>query len=90
MTLFRMYSARRLGRLIPASGAGKPAMFLQCAGGLTMLGITHFLGKRVAPPYVIVSLSAMLVVSVWAMAGYISKGSAADHEQITPWLRSPG
>jgi CDP-diacylglycerol--glycerol-3-phosphate 3-phosphatidyltransferase len=91
MTLLRMYSTRRLGRLIPASVRGKLKMFLQCAGGLTILGITHFLGKRVAPPYVIASLSAMLVVSVWAMAGYIkAKGPAADHEQTHFALRSPG
>ena len=91
MTLFRMYSARRLGRLIPASGPGKLKMFLQCAGGLTLLGITHFLGRHVPAPYVIASLSAMLVVSVWAMAGYIkAKGPAADHEQAHFALRSPG
>ncbi|HKW15472.1 MAG TPA: CDP-alcohol phosphatidyltransferase family protein, partial [Candidatus Krumholzibacteria bacterium] len=91
MTVFRSYSARRHGRLIPASALGKLKMFLQCAGGLTILGITHFLGKRVPPPYVIGALAGMLVVSFWAMAGYIkAKGPAADHEQTHFALRSPG
>jgi CDP-diacylglycerol--glycerol-3-phosphate 3-phosphatidyltransferase len=91
MTLFRMYSARRLGQLVPASGLGKLKMFLQCAGGLTMLGITHFLGKKTPAPVEISLLAAMLVVSFWAMAGYIkAKGPAADHEQTHFALRSPG
>jgi phosphatidylglycerophosphate synthase len=91
MTLLRAYSARRHGRLIPASGRGKLKMFLQCAGGLTFLGITHFLGRRVPLPLEIGALSAMLVVSFWAMAGYIkAKGPAADHEQTHFALRSPG
>jgi CDP-diacylglycerol--glycerol-3-phosphate 3-phosphatidyltransferase len=91
MTLFRMYSARRQARLIPASGLGKLKMFLQCSGGLTILGITHFLGNRVPAPVVIGALAGMLVVSFWAMAGYIkAKGPAADHEQTHFALRSPG
>jgi CDP-diacylglycerol--glycerol-3-phosphate 3-phosphatidyltransferase len=91
MTLFRMYSARRRGRLIAASGRGRLKMFLQCSGGLTILGVTHFLGWTVPAPYVIGALAAMLVASCWAMAGYIkAKGPAADHEQTHFALRSPG
>ena len=91
MTLLRMYSSRRQGRLIPASGLGKLKMFIQCAGGLTMLGISHFLGKRTPAPVDLGLLAAMLVVSLWAMVGYIkAKGPAADHEQTHFALRSPG
>ena len=91
MTVLRMYSARAQRRLIPASQLGRLKMFLQCSGGLTILGSTHVLGWRVPAPYVIGALAGMLVVSIWAMAGYIkAKGPAADHEQthfaLLTWL----
>lgn len=91
VTLLRAYSARRHQRLIPASGRGKLKMFLQCAGGLTILGITHFLDRSAPAALVIGVLAGTLVISFWAMAGYIkAKGSAADHEQTHFALRSPG
>jgi len=91
MTLVRAHAARRERRLIPASKLGKLKMFLQCAGGLTILGITHFLGNAVPARYVIGALAAMLLVSIWSMVRYLkAKGPAADHEQTRFALRSPG
>ena len=91
VTVLRTYNTRRHGRMIPSSALGKLKMFLQCAGGCTMLGITHFLGKSTPAPVEIGLLAGMLVVSLWAMAGYIkAKGPATDHEQTHFALRSPG
>jgi CDP-diacylglycerol--glycerol-3-phosphate 3-phosphatidyltransferase len=91
MTALRSYSARRQNRLIPAGTLGKVKMFLQCSGGLTILGVTHMLHRPVPVALVIAALSAMLVVSLAAMAGYRkAKGPAADHEQthfaLLTWL----
>jgi CDP-diacylglycerol--glycerol-3-phosphate 3-phosphatidyltransferase len=91
VTALRAYNTRRHGRTIPSSGLGKLKMFLQCAGGCTMLGITHFLGKTTPAPVEVGVLAVMLLVSIWAMVGYIkAKGPAADHEQTHFALRSPG
>ncbi|HET6348846.1 MAG TPA: CDP-alcohol phosphatidyltransferase family protein [Candidatus Krumholzibacteria bacterium] len=91
MTLLRMHSARRRRRLIPASRLGRLKMFLQCTGGLTILGVTHMLGRQVPAGVVAAALAGMLAVSLAAMVGYLkAKGSAADHEQTHFALRSPG
>ena len=91
MTLFRAYSVRARRRLIPASTLGRWKMFVQSAGGLTILSLTHVLGMAVPAAVVIAGLSIMLMVSLAAMVGYIkAKGPAADHEQTHFALRSPG
>lgn len=91
MTLFRAYSVRARRRLIPASTLGRWKMFVQSAGGLTILSFTHILGVAVPDAVVIAVLSIMLMVSLAAMVGYIkAKGPAADHEQTHFALRLPG
>jgi CDP-diacylglycerol--glycerol-3-phosphate 3-phosphatidyltransferase/cardiolipin synthase len=91
MTFLRMHSVRARGRLIPASALGRWKMFLQCSGGLLILGLTHLVGWTVPVGMVIAALSVMLLVSVAAMVGYLkAKGPAADHEQTHFALRSPG
>jgi CDP-diacylglycerol--glycerol-3-phosphate 3-phosphatidyltransferase len=91
MTAMRMHSVRARRRLIPASTLGRWKMFVQSAGGLVILSCTHVLATRVPAAVVIALLSAMLIISVAAMVGYIkAKGPAADHEQTHFALRSPG
>ncbi len=91
MTAFRAYSRRARRRLIPANALGRWKMFVQSAGGLTILSFTHILAVPVPAGVVIAALSLMLMVSLAAMVGYIkAKGPAADHEQTTFALRLPG
>ncbi|HEX6790114.1 MAG TPA: CDP-alcohol phosphatidyltransferase family protein [Candidatus Krumholzibacteria bacterium] len=91
MTVIRVHSARIRGRLIPASMLGRWKMFVQSAGGLVILSVSHILDRPVHSGWVIAVLAAMLVVSLAAMVGYIkAKGPAADHEQTHFALRSPG
>lgn len=70
VTALRSWSLRRHGRFIPAGGLGRLKMFLQCSTGMTILGITHWLGRPVPEALAVAALVAVLVVSGLSAARY--------------------
>jgi len=71
MTLLRAYSRRLHGRFIPASRLGRAKMLAQSVFGLTILGITHFLGEPVPVPVVAVSLIVIAIISYVSVVAYV-------------------
>lgn len=70
VTVLRAYSRRCFGRFIPASTLGRAKMAAQCVAGLTILGVTHFLGRTVPTKVVAPAIIATLAVSYAAAAAY--------------------
>jgi len=71
ITVLRSYSLRLHGRFIPASRLGRAKMLAQSVAGLTILSITHFLGRSVPAEIVAGALLATLVVSYAGGIAYV-------------------
>jgi CDP-diacylglycerol--glycerol-3-phosphate 3-phosphatidyltransferase len=70
VTLLRWYSLRRRGRFIPASRFGRVKMLTQSVVGLTVLSVTHFLGRAAPEVVVVAGMTAVLMVSYGSAVGY--------------------
>lgn len=91
VTVLRAYALRRRGRFIPASRSGRLKMLTQSIVGLTLLSVTHFLGRDVPAAAVSVAMAAILGVSYASGVGYIRhwrrdeararSGSAGGHDE---------
>ena len=71
ITAFRSYSLRRHGRFIPASRLGRAKMLAQSVAGLTILSVSHFLGRSVATEVVAGAVLATLAVSYTGGIAYV-------------------
>ncbi len=91
MTAFRAYSLRRHGRYIPASRLGRTKMLVQSVVGLTILGVTHWVGRSVPPAVVAGALAAILVISYASAIAYVVDWKReASRAQSKGACRRPG
>jgi CDP-diacylglycerol--glycerol-3-phosphate 3-phosphatidyltransferase len=88
VTALRAWSLRRHGRYIPANSLGRLKMFLQCASGLTILGVTHWLGRTVPVPVVIAALGLAVLVATLSAASYLRAWRACAAGPV-PATRDP-
>lgn len=93
VTLLRAYSLRRRGRFIPASRSGRFKMLTQSIVGLSVLSVTHFLGRDVPGAVVVAGMGVVLVVSYASGAGYVARwrrDEALYREHRAPWSGEAG
>lgn len=72
VTVLRSWSLRKRGRFIPARPLGRLKMFAQSVAGLTILGVTHYLGVPVPLWVVCGALVIILGVSCASGAQYLA------------------
>jgi CDP-diacylglycerol--glycerol-3-phosphate 3-phosphatidyltransferase len=87
VTILRSYSARRHGRLIPASQMGRWKMFLQCSSGLMILSIGHILRHSVPEWAVIAAVGGVLIVSYASAFGYLRDLRLASATSVSTTVR---
>jgi phosphatidylglycerophosphate synthase len=81
ITALRSHSLRRHGRFIPASRLGRAKMLAQSVAGLTILSVSHFLGRSVPTGIVAGAVLGPLAVSYAAGIAYLvewRRARAAD------------
>jgi len=71
VTGLRAWSRRSRGELIPASRLGRAKMLAESVAGLTILGVTHYLGRPVAESIVVAAVAVPLVLAYVSAAAYV-------------------